>query len=173
MTYPVQPSPDPSAPPPPLQYAPAAPAAQPAPPPGYPQQYAQPGYPAPAASRSPQQKALAAVGIWGALAVVGVVCGISIPENDRTQWSSVHAWGALAIVATVLTLVPAVADSLSLPPSRGWQIATGGAGLLVFYWVLLVLPSTGSNMSLVTTVGVICGCIAAALAPGRPVPAPR
>lgn len=85
--------------------------------------------------RTPQQKAVAAVGIWGALAIVAVVFGISIPGDDRMAWESVHPWGGLAILGAVMTLVPIVA---------------------------------GSNMSLVTTAGVVFGCIAAALAPGRP-----
>lgn len=170
MTYPQQP-PDPTVAfaPPPLQYGPG----QPPPNPAQPTFAAQYGPPAPAlapapAPRSPQQRAQAAVGIWGALAIIGVVCGISIPEDSSSAWGSVHAWGALAILGAVLTVVPAVASSLSLPEHRAWQIAVGGAAILVFYWILLVLPAVGSNMSLVTTLGVACGCIAAAAAPGRP-----
>jgi hypothetical protein len=165
--------------PPPLQYGgdPMAP-----PPSGYVQDqyqgpYSQPQtaqqnpavYPAPHSSRTPLQKAQAAVGIWGAIAVVAIVLGLSIPEDDHSQWSSVHAWGALAILGAVLTAIPAFAGSVSLSAHRAWQGAAIGAGILAVFWVLLVLPSVGSNMSLVLTVGVAAGCAAAWLAPGRPV----
>jgi hypothetical protein len=95
------------------------------------------------------------------------VLGLTLDENGNNAWRSVHAWGGLAIAGAALTLTPALARSFNLAPSRAWQIAACGAGALVLFWVLFVLPAVGSNTSLVTTVGAAAGVIAVWIAPGR------
>ena len=93
--------------------------------------------------------------------------GLTLKEDGRNQWDTVHAWGALAIAGAALTLAPALGRSVGLTPLRAWQAAACGAGALVLFWVLFTLPSVGSNVSLLTTIGVAAGLIAAWVAPGR------
>ena len=123
----------------------------------------------------PQQaqtsKALQLVWALGLVSVLAVVLGLSLKEDGRNQWDSVHAWGGLAIAGAVLTLAPARA-ARGLTAQRAWQAAACGAGALVLFWVLFTLPSVGSNLSLLTTIGVAAGVIAAWVAPGRENAAP-
>jgi hypothetical protein len=100
------------------------------------------------------------------------VLGLTLDENGNNAWHSVHAWGGVAVAGAVLTLAPALARSFNLAPQRAWQIAGCGAGALVLFWVLFVLPAVGSNTSLVTTVGAAAGVIAVWIAPGRESTAP-
>jgi hypothetical protein len=129
----------------------------------------QPAGPPPKASKSPMPKVISAVWALGLISVVATAVGLSVPENGASAWHSVHAWGGLAIAGAVLTLAPALAGSLNLTPHRAWQVAACGAGALLLFWVLFVLPAVGSNTSLVLTVGAAAGMVAAWIAPGRDV----
>jgi hypothetical protein len=105
--------------------------------------------------------------VLGAVAVLGVVLGLSIAENGHNAWDSVNAWGGLAIAGALATLAPALGRGAGVSAQRAWQIAVCGAAALVLFWVLFVLPVVGSNTSLLTTVGVAAGVVAAWIAPGR------
>lgn len=105
--------------------------------------------------------------VLGIVAVAAVVLGLTLKENGHNAWGSVNAWGALAIVAAVATLAPALGRAVGLSAQRAWQVAVCGAGALVLFWVLFVLPAVGSNTSLLVTIGVAAGVIAAWLAPGH------
>jgi len=164
----------------PTQHLPAAPGRPPhAPPPGFPPAGTSPAMPpgpasgpvpGPAPFGPPAQraaKATQAVGILAFVSLAATVVGLSVDENDRNAWDSVHAWGAVAILGAVLTFAPLLRSSLNLTAHRAWQVAACGAGALALFWVLFVLPAAGSNTSLVTTVGAAAGIIAAWIAPGR------
>jgi hypothetical protein len=111
--------------------------------------------------------------IWllAAISAAGVILGLSMKEDGHNAWHTVHAWGGVAIAGAVLTLVPSLAAAFGLTAQRAWQVAVCGAAALGLYWVLFVLPDVGSNTSLLTTVGVAAGMIAAWIAPGRETPA--
>ena len=162
---PTQHLPAPGRPPqaPPPGYSPAGfppPGMTSGPPPGMP-----PGPPDRPAQRA--GKATQAVGILALISLAATVVGLSVDENDRNAWDSVHAWGAVAILGAVLTFAPLLRSALNLTAQRAWQVAACGAGALALFWVLFVLPAAGSNTSLVTTVGAAAGIIAAWIAPGR------
>ena len=99
--------------------------------------------------------------------MLGVILGLSIDENGANAWQSVNAWGGVAVAGAIAVLAPALGRSIGLGPQRAWQVAVCGAGALVLFWVLFTLPSVGSNTSLLTTIGVAAGVIAAWIAPGR------
>jgi hypothetical protein len=122
-----------------------------------------PAGPAPA----PKPKGAGAIALLGLVALVGVILGLSIAENGHTAWDSVNAWGGVAIAGALAVLAPALGRTVGLGPLRAWQVAVCGAGALVLFWVLFVLPSVGSNTSLLLTIGVAAGVIAAWIAPGR------
>lgn len=130
-----------------------------------PMQYGPP--PAPAPQRPPMPKAIAAVWTLGLISVAATVVGLTVKEDGQNAWHTVNAWGGLAIVGAVLTLTPALAGAMNINPHRAWQTAACGAGALLLFWVLFVLPAVGSNTSLVVTVGTAAGGIAAWIAPGR------
>jgi len=116
------------------------------------------------------QAALTTTLVWilvlALASVIAVALGLSLKEDDVNGWESVHAWGGLALVGSILTAAPALGSALG--ERTAWRIAVGGAGALGLFWVLLVLPQVGSNLSLLTTCGVAAGITAACLAPGRP-----
>jgi len=121
----------------------------------------------PRPQRPPVPKVINAVWALGLISVAATAIGLSVSENGANAWHSVHAWGGLAIAGALLTLAPALARALNLTPHRAWQVAACGAGALLLFWVLFVLPAVGSNTSLVLTIGVAAGAIAAWIAPGR------
>lgn len=127
----------------------------------------QPAGPPPKPHRPPVPKVISAIWALGLISIAGTVIGLSVNEKGANAWDSVHAWGGLAILGAALTLAPALAGSMNLTPQRAWQVATCGAGALLLFWVLFVLPSVGSNTSLIVTIGVAAGAIAAWIAPGR------
>ncbi|MDT4940851.1 MAG: hypothetical protein QOJ34_940 [Pseudonocardiales bacterium] len=121
----------------------------------------------PKPSRPPMPKVISAVWVLGLISVAATIVGLSVNENGVNAWHAVNAWGGLAIAGALLTLAPAVAGSMNMTPQRAWQVAVCGAGALLLFWVLFVLPAVGSNTSLVVTIGVAAGVIAAWIAPGR------
>ena len=117
--------------------------------------------------KPPVPKVVSAIWVLGLISLAATVIGLSVKEDGFNAWHSVHAWGGLAIAGALLTLAPAMARSLNLTPERAWQVAACGAGALLLFWVLFVLPAVGSNTSLVVTIGAAAGVIAAWIAPGR------
>jgi hypothetical protein len=115
--------------------------------------------------RTPRPKGSGAVLVLGLVSVLGVVLGLSVAENGANAWDSVNAWGGVAIAGAVAVLAPALGRSRGLSVQRAWQVAVCGAGALVLFWVLFTLPSVGSNTSLLVTIGVAAGVVAAWIAP--------
>jgi hypothetical protein len=159
-------------PPPPQGQPPQGPPPQGPPPHAAPTQQFQSGpggqwNPAGPPAKPPVPKVISAIWALGLISVAATVIGLSVKEDGANAWHSVHAWGGLAIAGAVLTLAPAMAGSLNLTPQRAWQVAACGAGALLLFWVLFVLPAVGSNTSLVVTIGAAAGVVAAWVAPGR------
>ncbi len=131
-------------------------------PPGYQPQGGAPPFAPPGPARSGQVD-----GILAFVSLAATVIGLSVDENGRNAWDSVHAWGGVAILGALLTFAPMVRSALNLTAHRAWQVAACGAAAFALFWVLFVLPDAGSNTSLVATVGAAAGIIAAWIAPGR------
>jgi hypothetical protein len=118
-------------------------------------------------SRATRSTARTAVWVLGLVSIAATVLGLTVKEDGHNAWSAVHAWGAVAILGAVLTLAPVVAGSAATSPRRAWQTAACGAAALGLFWVLFVLPSVGTNTSLLATIGVAAGIIAVWIGPGR------
>ncbi|MGI8879503.1 MAG: hypothetical protein ACR2KJ_03130 [Jatrophihabitans sp.] len=103
----------------------------------------------------------------GAASIVLIVLGMSIDEHSVNNWHNYKAWGGVAIAAAALTLAGLVAPKLGWTSRLGWQLSALGAGLLVFFWVLFVVPDIQKNTSLLLSLGVAAGVGAVWLAPGR------
>jgi hypothetical protein len=123
----------------------------------------------PKPQRPPVPKVISAIWALGLISLAATIVGLSVSEDGANAWKSVHAWGGLAIVGALLTLAPAMARSMNMTEHRASQVAVCGAGALLLFWVLFVLPAVGSNTSLVVTIGAAAGVIAARIAPGRDV----
>jgi hypothetical protein len=105
----------------------------------------------------------------GVVAVAAIVSGLFIKESDTAGapsanlWDRTSAplWSIVAIVAAVATLLPALHTALNIPVKLAWTIGAVGAGYLVFWWVLFVLPNNISlNVAFVVTLGVVAGVAA-------------
>jgi len=140
------------------------------PPPGGPG-YPPPGYPgAPGAASSPFGSPVG-VNLWLSLASITLtVLAVVLEENSSKLWDSSEAWSIFAIAAAVVTATPVVGSALNLTPPRAWIGSALGAAGLVAWWVLIVLPSIGSNIGLLATGATAIGVGATWLAPGRPDP---
>lgn len=101
------------------------------------------------------------------MSLVLIVLGMSIEEHNVTNWHNYKAWGGVAIAAAVLTMAGLVAPKLGWTNRLGWQLSAIGAGLLVFFWVLFVVPDIQKNTSLLLSLGVAAGVGAVWFAPGR------
>ena len=107
---------------------------------------------------------------WGwlsLLAVVGVLLGLLVDEDGANLWDASEAWSVFAIVCAVAVLAPLLRRSLKWSDDRAWTVAAIGAGGLVLYWLLLVLPAISRNTSFAITVAAAAAVGAVWLAPGR------
>lgn len=105
--------------------------------------------------------------VWtlAAVSIVATLIGLSVPTANGNAWSAVGAWCLVPVAGALLTFAPAV--RLGLTPRRAWQVGAGGAALLVFFWVLFVLPGVGDAPTLLDTIGAGAGGAAVWAAPGR------
>ena len=84
---------------------------------------------------------------------------------DRT---SAPLWSIVAIVAAVATLLPALYTVVNVPARLAWTIGAVGAGYLVFWWVLFVLPDISLNVAFLCTLGVGAAVAAVLTSPDNP-----
>lgn len=144
-----------------------APAPMPGPiwPGGAPGQAAGPGYP-PAGGAPmgyPQQGAPTGAGLnIGVLArfvaVIGVLLGLSIPFDSSCMWVTSTAWSILAALAAIAALLAGFGMGGNSATARGVGLTATAA--LVVHWVLIALPTVGSNTGFCLTLGT--GAVAAA-----------
>lgn len=76
-------------------------------------------------------------------------------------------WSIFVVVSGLLVLAPMLRRRFGLSDTHAAQIATGGAGGLVFAWVAFLLPNIASNEAFFGTLCTACAALAAWLAPGR------
>ena len=68
------------------------------------------------------------------------------------------------------TLLPALRSVINLPAKLVWTIAAVGAGYLVFWWVLFILPDISLNVAFLVTIGVAAAVAAVWTSPDNPAP---
>jgi len=108
--------------------------------------------------------------VWTVLSLVAFIAvpiGLFVPEHDSTFWNGAEAWGSFALLCAVLQLAPLGRSTLGWRPERSWTVGALGAGGLLLYWVLIVLPAVGRNTAFALTAGTAAACAAIWLAPGR------
>lgn len=101
------------------------------------------------------------------LALLLVVLGISIDMDGRDSgmWSDTWTWAGFA------TLMALAQGAAMLPKSAlsgaGWTVGAIGAGGLLLFWTLLMLPMIGTNMAFMVTLGTACATATVLLSPDR------
>jgi hypothetical protein len=116
----------------------------------------------PAQSTSPLP---AVAGVGG---IILVLLGLSVPFDSTNGWSAHTAWAIFAALAAIVAVTPLVTSSGDRPPRTVFNIGAAGAAGLFAYWLLLVLPSVGSNEGFVLTVGTALAVAAVWWSPTRP-----
>lgn len=114
--------------------------------------------------------------VLGVVAVAAIVIGMFIKESDTAGAPSVNLWdrtsaplwSIMAIVAAAASLLPALHTVLNISVKLAWTIGAVGAGYLVFWWVLFVLPSISLNVAFLVTLGVAAAVAAVWTSPGKP-----
>lgn len=113
--------------------------------------------------------------VFGVVAIIGVVLGLFLKESpgggapSENLWDRLsELWSIVAIVAAVLSLLPALHNVVSLGAAQAWKIGAGAAALLVFWWVLFVLPLINLNVSFLATIGVAAAVLAVWTSEGNP-----
>jgi hypothetical protein len=114
--------------------------------------------------------------VFGLVAVVAIVLGLLLKESEGAGAPSVNLWdrtsaplwSIVAIVAAVATLLPALRSVVKVAAWLAWLIAAAGAGYLVFWWVLFVLPSISLNVAFLATLGVAAAVAAVWTSPDNP-----
>lgn len=101
------------------------------------------------------------------LALLLVVLGISIDMDDRDSvlWSDTWTWAGFATLMALAqgaALLPRTALS-----GAGWTIGAIGAGGLLLFWTLLMLPMISTNMAFLVTLGTACATAGVLLSPDR------
>lgn len=101
------------------------------------------------------------------LALLLVVLGISIDMDDRggQLWGDTWTWAGFATLMALLqgaALLPRTALG-----GAGWTLGAVGAGGLLLFWTLLMLPMISTNMAFLVTLGTACATAAVLLSPDR------
>lgn len=87
--------------------------------------------------------------------------------NGQLAFWRLKLWSIFIVVSGLLVLAPMLRRRFGLSDAHAAQIATGGAGGLVFAWVAFLLPNIASNEAFFGTLCTACAALAAWLAPGR------
>jgi hypothetical protein len=114
--------------------------------------------------------------VLGVVAIIAILIGLFVNESDgegvpsENLWDRTSAplWSIVAIVAAVATLLPALRSVVNLPPRLAWTIGAVGAGYLVFWWVLFILPDISLNVAFLVTLGVGAAVAAVLTSPDNP-----
>lgn len=114
--------------------------------------------------------------VLGVVAIAAIVVGLLLKESDAAGtpsanlWDRTSAplWSIVAIVAAVATLLPALRTVVNVPATLAWTIASIGAGYLVFWWVLFILPEISLNVAFLVTIGVAAAVAAVWTSPDNP-----
>lgn len=100
------------------------------------------------------------------LALLLVVAGVSLPlDGDRSLWATTTAWAAFATVAAVAQL--AALGSHGSASVNAWWTGAIGAGSLVLFWTLLMLPVISTTAAFLVTLGTAAAVTAVLASPDR------
>jgi hypothetical protein len=96
-----------------------------------------------------------------------IVTGLSVRENGIRGWTDLTAWAIFAGAAAVVQATPLIGNGSGLDAATSWTVGAVATASLVAYWVLIVLPSVGTNVGFALTMGTAAAVIGSWLSPGR------
>ena len=100
-----------------------------------------------------------------AVLVVGLTVTALAVEEDLTR--GYEEWAAWAIFATVMAAVHLLPLFSPVDEETTWTIVAVATAALVLYWVAIVVPFIGANISFVQTLAVMLALGHLWLLPGR------
>ena len=114
--------------------------------------------------------------VLGVVGIIAILIGLLLDESDgggapsESLWDRTSAplWSIVAIVAAAATLLPALRSAINVPARLAWTIGAVGAGYLVFWWVLFILPDISLNVAFLVTLGVGAAVAAVLTSPDNP-----
>lgn len=137
-----------------------------APPPPPPPRPSALGHGEPAVAHPPEPSSGSGRTLLHILAAVLVVAGISLPlDGSGVLWADSAAWAAFAVVAAVAQI--AAVGSRGSMDGRAWWIGAAGAGGLLLFWTLLMLPAISTNMAFLVTLGTAAAVYGVMTSPDR------
>lgn len=101
--------------------------------------------------------------VLAVVAVFAVLAGLTWGGPGNWMWRN-GLWALFAIGCAITQLV----SLLGSGTGKAWRVAAVATAGLAAFWLLVVLPSIGSNAGFLLTVGAAAAGGALWLAPGRP-----
>lgn len=101
--------------------------------------------------------------VLAVVAVFAVLAGLTWGGPGNWMWRN-GLWALFAVGCAVTQLV----SLLGSGAGKAWRVAAVATAGLAAFWLLVVLPSIGSNAGFLLTVGAAAAGGALWLAPGRP-----
>jgi len=71
------------------------------------------------------------------------------------------------MLAALVQAAPLLSASLGWTPRRGWTVGAVGTAALLLFWLLVALPSVGSNTGFTLTVAAAAAAAGSLFGPGR------
>ncbi|HET9658034.1 MAG TPA: hypothetical protein VFP72_21960, partial [Kineosporiaceae bacterium] len=93
--------------------------------------------------------------------------GLFLPEGGTSAFERIPAWSVFALACLVAVGVGAFGGAQGPGTGRTWTIGAAGAGGLLAFWVLLVLPVISGNSGFALTLGTALAVAALWQTPGR------
>jgi len=96
-----------------------------------------------------------------------IIVGLSVREDGIRGWTDLTAWAIFAAAAAVVQATPLIGRGFGLDVATSWTVGAVATASLVAYWVLIVLPSVGTDAGFTLTMGTAAAVIGSWLSPGR------
>jgi hypothetical protein len=96
-----------------------------------------------------------------------IITGLSVKEDGIRGWTDLTTWAIFAAAAAVVQTTPLIGKGFGLDVAASWTVGAVATASLVAYWVLIVLPSVGTNVGFALTMGTAAAVIGSWLSPGR------
>jgi len=113
--------------------------------------------------RDPRARARVVAGLLAVASLALLELGLLVHEGGVRLWSSVPLWSAFASLAGVLGLAVLAEQGAShrRPVVRTGTVAAGGLTGLAVFWLLVALPSAGTDRGFLLTAAL--GCLGGAV----------
>jgi hypothetical protein len=109
-------------------------------------------------------------GLFAFASAVAALIWLCWFSDNRPAFWNLGLWTVFVLAAISLLFAPMVRGTLNISEARAHQLATAGAGGMVFAWIAFLLPNIETNRAFFGTLATAFAGLAAWMAPGRPSP---